>query len=109
MKKAAGLFLIMVALLLAVSADARPARRSSMRTEAAGSGRDHAVYANVAGLVWGWPGVGYQQALSSDNSVGGDLFFRYWGAGDYSINYLGVDAYFNWFLGDHGRMSGWFA
>jgi hypothetical protein len=67
---------------------------------------DHQIFANIAGFAYGLPTLGYEQALSDDNSFTVQLGGRSQGDTRFSVTYLGVVGSYRWWLGEHAKMQG---
>lgn len=70
---------------------------------------DHQVFANILGFLYGTPTIGYEQALSDDNSFTAQLGFRSQGASNFNVTYLGLLGSYRWWLGQHARLQGFYA
>lgn len=67
---------------------------------------DSQIFANIVGFIYGLPTIGYEQALTDDNSWTGQVGFRSQGSTGWSINYLGVVGSYRWWVGEHAKMQG---
>lgn len=67
---------------------------------------DHQVFANVLGFLYGTPTIGYEQALSEDNSFTAQFGFRSQGAANFNVTYLGLIGSYRWWVGNHAKMQG---
>lgn len=64
------------------------------------------IFINPLGWVYGTPAIGYEQALSPDNSFTAQLGFRTWGGTGYDLNYIGLLGSYRWWVGDHAKLQG---
>ncbi len=67
------------------------------------------VYFNAIAFLYGTPSVGYEHALTRDNSFTGEIAFRNYGIPDLSISFLGLGGSYRWWLAEHSRLRGFFA
>ncbi len=70
---------------------------------------DQQVFINLGGLVYGVPSIGYERAISDDNSWLAMVGFKSYGGTGWSSSFIDLSGGYRWWLGQHAKMQGFYA